>query len=74
MGAVQPGSVFKRCGCRKGRTGLRLGADCPRLGGGARELVLRLAAAGPPGDYATEQDARAALERMREPAGPLLTQ
>ena len=42
MGRVMPGSVFKRCGCRKGRAGLRLGVACPRLGEeGARELVLQ---------------------------------
>ena len=31
MDRVLAGSVFKRCGCRKGRAGLRLGAACPRL-------------------------------------------
>jgi len=83
MGRDLPGSVFKRCGCRKGRTGLRLGAACLRLGeeghgswffsldlprqaGGPRRRVRR-------GGYATEQDARAALARMREPRGQLVT-
>jgi integrase len=83
MVRVLPGSVFKRCGCRKGKTGLRLGADCPRLGeeghgswffsidlprqpGGPRRRVRR-------GGYATQTEAQAALARMREPAGRLLT-
>ena len=31
MSRKPPGSVFKRCGCRRGKAGLRLGASCPRL-------------------------------------------
>jgi hypothetical protein len=31
MSGKQSGSVFKRCGCRRGRAGSRPGASCPRL-------------------------------------------
>lgn len=83
MGRVLPGSVFKRCECRKGRAGLRLGVACPRLGEergtGAGSSALTCPAGGGPqrrvrrGGYATEGEARAALARMREPAGQLPT-
>jgi integrase len=83
MSKKPPGSVYKRCGCRKGRAGLRLGTCCPRLAEedhgswffsldlprhvGGRRRRFRR------GGYATQIDAEQALARMRLPGGRVLT-
>lgn len=78
-----PGSVFKRCGCRRGRAGLRRGASCPRLaeeGHGSWFFSLglprrvggtrrRIRRAG----YASREEAERALGRLQVTGGRALT-
>ena len=83
MGRKPPGSVYKRCGCRKGRAGLRLGTSCPRLaeddhGSWFFSLDLPRHVGGlrrrvRRGGYATRQEAECALRRLRLPGGRVLT-
>jgi integrase len=83
MARKPPGSVFKRCGCRRGRAGLRLGACCPRLaeeGHGSWFFSLEL-----PrhvggvrrrvrrGGYAGREEAERALSRLQVTGGRVLT-
>jgi len=83
MARKPPGSVFKRCGCRRGRAGLRLGACCPRLaeeGHGSWFFSLEL-----PrhvggvrcrvrrGGYASREEAQRALSRLQMTGGRVLT-
>jgi hypothetical protein len=77
------GSVYKRCGCRAGAAGLRLGASCPRLaeeGHGSwffsfdlPRHVGGLRRRVRRGGYATQGDAERALQRMRLPGVRALT-
>jgi len=78
-----PGSVFKRCGCRRGRAGLRLGASCPRLaedehGSWFFSLELPRRVGGirrriRRGGYTSREDAEQALQRLQVTGGRALT-
>ena len=77
------GSVFKRCGCRQGRAGLRLGASCPHLaedGHGSWFFSLELPrhVGGTRrrirrGGYATRKEAVRALSRLQVAGRRMLT-
>jgi len=82
MSRKPSGSVFKRCGCRRGRAGLRLGASCPQLaeeGHGSWFFSLEL-----PrhvggvrrrirrGGYASREEAERALGRLQVTGGRAL--
>jgi integrase len=83
MARKPPGSVFKRCGCRRGRAGLRLGASCPRLaeeehGSWFFSLELPRHAGGGRrrirrGGYASREEAERALSRLQVSGGRALT-
>jgi Phage integrase, N-terminal SAM-like domain len=83
MARKPPGSVFKRCGCRRGRAGLRLGASCPRLaeeehGSWFFSLELPRHVGGTRrrvrrGGYASREEAERALGRLQVTGGRLLT-
>jgi len=83
MAKKPPGSVFKRCGCRRGRAGLRLGASCPRLaeeehGSWFFSLELPRHVGGTRrrirrGGYASREEAERALGRLQVTGGRVLT-
>jgi hypothetical protein len=83
MGTKPSGSVYKRCGCRKGRAGLRFGSSCPRLGEDGHgswffslELPRRVGGVRHRirrGGYASREDAVRALERLQVTGGRVLT-
>jgi hypothetical protein len=83
MSRKPSGSVFKRCGCRRGRAGLRLGASCPRLAEddhGSWFFILELPrhVGGTRrrirrGGYASREEAERALGRLRVTGGRVLT-
>jgi hypothetical protein len=76
-------SVFKRCGCRRGRAGLRLGASCLRLaeddhGSWFFSLELPRHVGGTRrrirrGGYASREEAERALGRLQVTGGRVLT-
>src|ERR1700726_1788064 len=83
MSRKPSGSVFKRCGCRRGRAGLRLGASCPHLaeddhGSWFFSLELPRHVGGlrrriRRGGYASREEAVRALRRLRVTGGRVLT-
>ena len=83
MARRPPGSVFKRCGCRRGRAGLRLGTSCPRLaeddhGSWFFSLELPRHVGGTRrrirrGGYASRDEAERALRRLQVTGGRVLT-
>jgi hypothetical protein len=83
MARKPPGSVFKRCGCRRGRAGLRLGASCPRLaeddhGSWFFSLELPRHVGGTRrrirrGGYTSREEAERALGRLQVTGGRVLT-
>jgi Arm DNA-binding domain len=83
MARKPPGSVFKRCGCRRGRAGPRLGASCPRLaeeehGSWFFSLELPRHVGGTRrrirrGGYASREEAERALSRLQVTGGRALS-
>jgi hypothetical protein len=83
MGGECSGSVYKRCGCRAGRAGLRRGASSPRVaeeGHGSwffsLDLPRRLGGTrrrARRGGHPTEEAAQEALARLQVPGGHVLT-
>ena len=83
MSRKPSGSVFKRCGCRRGRAGLRLGASCLRLaeddhGSWFFSLELPRHVGGVRrrirrGGYASREEAERALGRLQVTGGRVLT-
>ena len=83
MSRKPSGSVFKRCGCRRGRAGLRFGAYCPRLAEGdhgswffSLELPRHVGGARRRirrGGYASREEAERALGQLQVTGGRVLT-
>ncbi|MGH3158522.1 MAG: tyrosine-type recombinase/integrase [Streptosporangiaceae bacterium] len=84
MGMKPAGSVYARCGCRRGRAGARLGVSCPRLGQEGHgswffSLDLPRTTGGQRrrvrrGGHLTRQAAGQALEQLQaSPGGRVLT-
>jgi len=83
MGRKPAGSVYPRCGCRRGRAGARRGASCPQLGQeGHGSWFFSLDLPRTPGGHrrrvrrgghATRQAAEQALEQLQARGGRVLT-